>query len=90
MVYVQDGRVVQSSPFNIFGWFWSFMNFLYLLFQTLIDPNYGKHGSKYTRDFRPPGSGPPKPPTRASSTEDTRDATRNITSVRQSIDATRV
>lgn len=65
MVYVnKDGSVVQQSPFSIFGWFWSILNFFYLLFQTLINPNYSKHGDKYVRDFRPPGSGPPKPPSK--------------------------
>ncbi|XP_049884925.1 selenoprotein K-like isoform X1 [Pectinophora gossypiella] len=56
MVYVKDdGTVVQQAPFSVFGWFWGILNFFYLLFQTLINPNFNKHGDKYVRDFRPPG-----------------------------------
>ncbi|XP_028160785.1 selenoprotein K-like [Ostrinia furnacalis] len=65
MVYVTgDGTVVKSSPFSITNWIYAVINFLYLLFKTMFDPNYSKHGDKYVRDFRPPGSGPPKPPSR--------------------------
>lgn len=65
MAYVkEDGSVVERRPFTILGFLWGIWNFLNLLFWTLIDPNYNKHGDKYVRDFRPPGNGPPKPPTR--------------------------
>ncbi|XP_041987173.1 selenoprotein K-like isoform X2 [Aricia agestis] len=65
MVYInKDGAVVERNPFNIFGWFWGAINFIYLFFQTLISPSYSKHGDKYVQDFRPPGSGPPKPPSK--------------------------
>ncbi|CAF4743675.1 selenoprotein K-like [Pieris napi] len=65
MVYVNsDGSIVDKAPFTSFKWFWGLLNFFYYLFQTLVNPNFNKHGNKYVTDFRPPGSGPPKPPTR--------------------------
>lgn len=64
MYITGDGTVVNKRSFSPVAWFWAALNFIYLLVQTLINPSYNKHGDKYVRDFRPPGSGPPKPPSR--------------------------
>ncbi|XP_072930959.1 uncharacterized protein [Epargyreus clarus] len=65
MAYVtRDGALVERTPFSLNKWLRAVLRFFCLLIQTLIDPNYSKHGNKYVRDYRPPGDGPPKPPTR--------------------------
>ncbi|CAB3381996.1 selenoprotein K-like [Cloeon dipterum] len=72
MVYVSAGGTVGggNSPLKWstwVNWFWGFLNFIVLFFRTLVNPKLNKDndGNKqYSRDYRPPGGGPPRPPTR--------------------------
>ncbi|XP_071445765.1 selenoprotein K-like [Hetaerina americana] len=67
MVYINSrGEICQSQEWGMStmtNWFWGALNFVYMFFRTLISPGYNKHGSQYTRDYRPDPR-PPRPPQR--------------------------
>ncbi|XP_034175759.2 selenoprotein K isoform X1 [Osmia lignaria lignaria] len=66
MVYISDdGKVLDTTPLHlkVFRFFTGIIYMVVMFFRTLINPDMNKHGSEYTRDYRP-GSGPPRPPTR--------------------------
>ncbi|XP_048005709.1 selenoprotein K-like [Leguminivora glycinivorella] len=64
MPYISSDGQVGKRPFSLYGIFWAIVNFFYLFYMTLINADYNKHGEKYTREYRSPGSGPPRPPSR--------------------------
>ncbi|XP_059485423.1 selenoprotein K-like [Neocloeon triangulifer] len=72
MVYVSSGGTLggSKSPWQLstwVDWFWGFINFIVLFFRTLFNPKLNRldDGNKqYSRDHKPPGGGPPRPPTR--------------------------
>ncbi|XP_076248471.1 selenoprotein K [Calliopsis andreniformis] len=67
MVYISDdGSVLNDTPWSlkrVFGFFTGIIYMIIMFFKTLVNPDMNKHGSGYTRDYRP-GFGPPRPPTR--------------------------
>jgi len=67
MVYVSSSGVIEDRPpwslSRVIALFWGFLNFVFMFFKTLINPDMNKHGSRYTRDYRP-GPRPPPPPRR--------------------------
>lgn len=67
MVYISnDGNVLESTPWSLKRVYQFFTGIIYMVimfFRTLVNPDMNKHGSEYTRDYRP-GSGPPRPPMR--------------------------
>jgi len=67
MVYISSNGVIEDrSPWSLsrlIALFWSFLNFIFMFFKTLVNPDMNRHGSTYTRDYRP-GPGPPQPPRR--------------------------
>lgn len=68
MVYVSSsGTIQEKSPWSLSrltDLFWSLLNFIVMFFKTLVNPNMNRHGERYTRDYGPPGNGPPRPPQR--------------------------
>ena len=69
MVYIAgDGRVLESRPWSIAALtdlFWSFVNVIVLFFRTLINPDSGAKGDRFTTDYRSTGGrGPPPGPRR--------------------------
>ncbi|XP_023720684.1 selenoprotein K-like [Cryptotermes secundus] len=67
MVHISSSGTVQDRPpwslSRLIALFWSFLNFIFMFFKTLVNPDLNRYGDRYTRDYRP-GPGPPRPPTR--------------------------
>ncbi|KAL7633786.1 UNVERIFIED_CONTAM: hypothetical protein RMT77_015741 [Armadillidium vulgare] len=71
MVYItSDGKVSNNRQWgfsSISDFFWGILNFIFLFFQTLINPDLNRRGSNYeSSSYRPGpgGRGPPPPPPR--------------------------